>query len=61
MRHRLFTIFGGTGFIGRYVVSRLCERGARLRVISRSPTTHGHHLQPLGRVGQIVIQSADLS
>jgi NADH dehydrogenase len=61
MRHRLFTIFGGTGFIGRYVVSRLADRGARLRVISRSPSTHGNHLQPLGRVDQIVVQSADLS
>ena len=61
MRNRLFTIFGGTGFIGRYVVSRLAERGARLRVISRSPGTHGHHLQPLGRVDQIVVQSADLT
>ncbi len=60
MRNRLFTIFGGTGFIGRYVVGRLAERGARLRVISRSPDTHGHHLQPLGRVDQIVVQSADL-
>ena len=60
MRNRLLTIFGGTGFIGRYVVSRLAERGARLRVISRSPDTHGHHLQPLGRVDQIVVQSADL-
>jgi uncharacterized protein YbjT (DUF2867 family) len=60
MRNRLFTIFGGTGFIGRYVVSRLADRGARLRVISRSPGTHGHHLQPLGRVDQIVVQSADL-
>jgi NADH dehydrogenase len=60
MRNHLLTIFGGTGFIGRYVVSRLAERGARLRVISRSPDTHGHHLQPLGRVDQIVVQSADL-
>jgi uncharacterized protein YbjT (DUF2867 family) len=59
MRNRLLTIFGGTGFIGRYVVSRLAERGARLRVISRSPVTHGHHLQPLGRVDQIVVQSID--
>jgi uncharacterized protein YbjT (DUF2867 family) len=59
MRNRLLTIFGGTGFIGRYVVSRLAERGARLRVISRSPVTHGHHLQPLGRVDQIVVQSVD--
>jgi NADH dehydrogenase len=60
MRNHLLTIFGGTGFIGRYVVSRLAERGARLRIISRSPDTHGHHLQPLGRVDQIVVQSADL-
>ena len=60
MRNRLITIFGGTGFIGRYVVSRLAERGARLRVISRSPGTHGNHLRPLGRVDQIVVQSADL-
>jgi uncharacterized protein YbjT (DUF2867 family) len=60
MRNRLLTIFGGTGFIGRYVVGRLAERGARLRVISRSPDTHGRHLQPLGRVDQIVVQSADL-
>jgi NADH dehydrogenase len=42
------------------VVSRLAERGARLRVISRSPDSHGRHLQPLGRVDQIVVQSADL-
>jgi NADH dehydrogenase len=59
MRNRLLTIFGGTGFIGRYVVGRLAERGARLRVISRSPATHGHHLQPLGRVDQIVVQTTD--
>ena len=61
MRNRLFTIFGGTGFIGRYLVGRLADRGALVRVISRSPRTHGHHLQPLGRVDQIVVESADLS
>jgi NADH dehydrogenase len=60
MRNRLFTIFGGTGFIGRYVVGRLADRGARIRVISRSPRTRGHHLRPLGRVDQIVVESADL-
>ena len=57
MRNRLFTLFGGTGFIGRYVVERLADRGARILVISRSPSTHGRHLQPLGAVDQIVVQS----
>jgi uncharacterized protein YbjT (DUF2867 family) len=61
MRNRLFTIFGGTGFIGRYVVERLADRGARILVVSRSPRSHGQHLQPLGSVDQIVVQSADLS
>jgi NADH dehydrogenase len=61
MRNRLFTIFGGTGFIGRYVVERLANRGARILVISRSPRSHGRHLQPLGSVDQIVVQSTDLS
>jgi NADH dehydrogenase len=61
MRNRLFTIFGGTGFIGRYAVERLADRGARILVISRSPRSHGQHLQPLGSVGQIVVQGADLS
>lgn len=61
MRNRLFTIFGGTGFIGRYVVERLADRGARILVISRSPNSHGQHLQPLGAVDQIVVQRVDLS
>lgn len=60
MRNCLFTIFGGTGFIGRYVVQRLADRGARILVISRSPRTRGLHLQPLGAVNQIVVQGTDL-
>ncbi len=59
MRNRLLTIFGGTGFIGRHVVRRLAEQGARLRVVSRNPPCAGH-LQPMGRVGQIVVEAADL-
>jgi NADH dehydrogenase len=61
MRNRLFTIFGGTGFIGRYVVERLADRGARMLIVSRSPRSHGQHLQPLGSVDQIVVRGADLS
>jgi len=59
MRNRLITIFGGTGFIGRHLVRRLAERGARLRVIARNPS-RGRHLQPMGSVGQIVVERADL-
>src|ERR1700752_2641559 len=31
------TVFGGTGFVGRRVVRRLCESGATVRVASRQP------------------------
>ena len=39
---------------------RLAARGARIRVISRDPA-HGTHLQPMGSVGQIVVERADLT
>ena len=55
MDDRLITIFGGAGFIGRHLVRRLAADGWRIRVISRSPGLAGH-LQPLGEVGQIVVQ-----
>jgi uncharacterized protein YbjT (DUF2867 family) len=60
MRNRLITIFGGTGFIGRHLVRRLTDRGARILVISRDPA-RGGHLQPMGDVGQIVVERADLA
>ncbi|MFN0265298.1 complex I NDUFA9 subunit family protein [Tepidamorphus sp. 3E244] len=49
---KLVTVFGGSGFIGRYVVRALVERGHRVRVAVRRPDLAGH-LQPLGSVGQI--------
>jgi uncharacterized protein YbjT (DUF2867 family) len=60
MRNRLITIFGGTGFIGRHLVRRLADRGARILVISRDPA-RGGHLQPMGSVGQIVVERTDLA
>lgn len=48
----LVTVFGGSGFLGRYVVRALCKRDYRVRVAVRRPELAGH-LQPLGRVGQI--------
>ena len=59
MREQLITVFGGTGFIGRHLVRRLAARGARILVPSRNPSRSGH-LQPMGRVGQIVVAGFDL-
>jgi NADH dehydrogenase len=55
MRSKVVTVFGGSGFIGRYVVQRLTERGAVLRVPTRHPE-QAIHLKPLGAVGQVVLQ-----
>jgi uncharacterized protein YbjT (DUF2867 family) len=56
---RLVTVFGGSGFIGRYVVRALARRGWRIRVASRRPEL-AFHLQPLGGVGQIHAVQANL-
>ena len=47
------TVFGGTGFIGRYVVKRLAAAGHVVRVAGRDPEL-AQSLRPMGRVGQIV-------
>ncbi len=56
---KLVTIFGGSGFIGRYVVRALVNRGYRVRVAVRRPDLAGF-LQPLGNVGQIQLVQANL-
>ena len=50
--NRIVTVFGGGGFIGRYVCELLFARDVRVRVATRNPRT-AHAVQPLGRVGQI--------
>ena len=47
------TVFGGSGFIGRYVVKRLAEQGHVVRVAVRRPES-AMFLKPMGAVGQIV-------
>jgi len=47
------TIFGGSGFIGRYLVERLAAAGAVVRVAVRYPA-EAAFLKPAGAVGQIV-------
>jgi uncharacterized protein YbjT (DUF2867 family) len=46
------TVFGGSGFIGRYIVQRLAKRGWILRIGVRRPD-EALFLKPLGDVGQI--------
>ncbi len=55
MRSKVVTVFGGSGFVGRYVVQRLAQQGAVVRAPTRHPERAGH-LQPQGNVGQIVIE-----
>ena len=50
---RVATIFGGSGFVGRYVVKRLAQQGYIVRVAVRDPEA-ALFLKPMGAVGQIV-------
>lgn len=47
------TIFGGAGFIGRYIVRDLARRGWRVRVVGRDPN-RALFLKTAGVVGQVV-------
>jgi uncharacterized protein YbjT (DUF2867 family) len=55
----LATVFGGSGFVGRYAVAALAKRGWRIRAAVRRPDLAGF-LQPAGRVGQIAPIQANL-
>jgi uncharacterized protein YbjT (DUF2867 family) len=56
----LVTVFGGGGFIGRYVCELLMKRGARVRVAQRDPR-QAFFIQPLGQVGQFGFECADIT
>ena len=54
------TVFGGSGFLGRYVVKRLATAGYVTRIAVRDPEG-AMFLRPMGRVGQIVPLYASLT
>jgi NADH dehydrogenase len=54
------TVFGGSGFIGRYVVKRLAAAGHVVRVAVRDPEA-ALFLKPMGAVGQIVPLFANIA
>jgi NADH dehydrogenase len=55
----LATVFGGSGFVGRYTVRALARRGWRVRAGVRRPDLAGY-LQPMGAVGQIFAVQANV-
>jgi NADH dehydrogenase len=57
---RVAVVFGGAGFLGRYVVKRLAAAGYVVRVAGRDPEA-AMFLKPMGRVGQVVPLFAPLA
>ncbi|MFK7841624.1 MAG: complex I NDUFA9 subunit family protein [Sphingorhabdus sp.] len=57
---QLICIFGGGGFLGRYIAQTLLDRGARLRIAERS-IRNAMHIKPLGNLGQTQFVSADVT
>ena len=57
---KVATVIGGSGFIGRYIVSRLAAQDYVVRVVTRAPAAM-RFLTTQGRVGQIVPLSAGLA
>ena len=49
---KLVTIYGGSGFIGRYIAQRMARAGWRVRVAVRRPN-EAHFVKPYGTVGQV--------
>ena len=56
----LVTVFGGGGFIGRYVCEFLMKSSVRIRVAQRNPQ-QAYIIQPLGQVGQFGFVKADVT
>ena len=56
---RLVTVFGGSGFVGRYIVRAYARAGWRVRVAVRRPDLAGF-LAPYGVVGQVQAVQANV-
>ncbi|EIW80946.1 NAD(P)-binding protein [Coniophora puteana RWD-64-598 SS2] len=53
------TVFGSTGFLARYMISKLARQGTQVVVPYREEDTK-RHLKPMGDLGQIVSMEWDL-
>ena len=52
-QQKIATIFGSTGFLGRYITQDLAREGYTIRAASRTPNK-AFFLKPYGNVGQVV-------
>ncbi|XP_004643624.1 NADH dehydrogenase [ubiquinone] 1 alpha subcomplex subunit 9, mitochondrial [Octodon degus] len=53
------TVFGATGFLGRYVVNHLGRMGSQVILPYRCDTYDTMHLRPMGDLGQIIFLEWD--
>ena len=56
---RVVTLFGGGGFVGRYVAQQLYKTGARVR-IAQFDARKAFFLKPLGNLGQTQFAAVDI-
>jgi uncharacterized protein YbjT (DUF2867 family) len=56
---KLITLFGGGGFVGRYVAQALLGAGARVRVAQRDPAG-ANFIKPLGNLGTVQLIATDV-
>jgi uncharacterized protein YbjT (DUF2867 family) len=60
MKDNLVTVFGGGGFVGRYIVQALLKAGARVRIAERHPK-RAWFLKAQGNLGQVQFVAADIT
>ena len=58
--NRLIVMFGGSGFLGRYIAQELLSSGVRVRFAERDPR-RALFLKPLGEIGQTQFVAADVT
>lgn len=59
LRDEMITVFGGSGFVGRYVVRALVKKGYRVRVATRRPHL-ALDMKVTGVVGQVELMQANV-
>jgi NADH dehydrogenase len=60
MKDKFVTVFGGGGFVGRYVVQNLLKAGARVRIAERNPAS-GWSLKAQANLGHLQFVPADVT